>query len=53
MPDTLKPGLDAVAHAQTKIEDFARRWRDSYPAAVRLLLSDRVSLTHYRGCCVV
>ncbi|PZS35307.1 MAG: hypothetical protein DLM61_02270 [Pseudonocardiales bacterium] len=24
-----------------------RRWRDSYPAAVRILLSDRESLTHY------
>jgi putative transposase len=47
VPDTLEPGLDAVAHVQTKIDDFARRWRDSYPAAVRILLSDRESLTHY------
>jgi putative transposase len=47
VPDTLKPGLGAVAHAQTKIDDFVRRWRDSYPAAVRILLSDRESLTHY------
>ena len=47
VPDALKPGLDAVAHVQTKIDDFARRWRDSYPAAVRILLSDRESLTHY------
>jgi putative transposase len=47
VPDTLEPGLDAVAHVQTKIDDVARRWRDSYPAAVRILLSDRESLTHY------
>ncbi|MFZ0119451.1 MAG: transposase [Pseudonocardiaceae bacterium] len=45
--DTLEAGLDAVAHVQTKIDDFARRWRDSYPAAVRILLTDRESLTHY------
>jgi putative transposase len=47
VPDTLEPGLHTVAHVQTKIDDFARRWRGSYPAAVRILLSDRESLTHY------
>lgn len=50
VPDTIEPGLDAVAHVQTKIDDFARCWRDSYPAAVRILLTDRDSLTHYLRC---
>jgi hypothetical protein len=31
----------------TKVDDFARRWRDSYPAALRILLADREALTHY------
>jgi len=47
VPDTVAPGPDAVAHAQTRIDSFARRWRDSYPAAVRALLDDRESLTVY------
>jgi putative transposase len=47
LPDTVEPGLDAVAHVQARIDAFARRWRDSYPAAVRCLLTDRDSLTHY------
>jgi transposase-like protein len=47
VPETVEPGLDAVAHVQSKIDEFVRRWRDSYPAAVRALLSDRDSLTHY------
>jgi transposase-like protein len=47
LPEGTEPGLDAVAHVQTKIDDFARRWRDSYPAAVRILLTDREALTHY------
>lgn len=47
VPEEVEPGLDAVAHVQNKIDEFARRWRDSYPAAVRCLLSDRDSLTHY------
>ena len=50
VPDTVEAGLDAVAHVQTKIDDFARRWRDSYPAAVRILLADREQLTHYLRC---
>ncbi len=50
VPDTVEAGLDAVAHVQTKIDDFTRRWRDSYPAAVRILLTDRESLTHYLRC---
>ena len=33
--------------AQAKIDSFATRWRDSYPAAVRCLLDDRDSLTVY------
>ena len=32
---------------QKKIDAFATRWRDAYPAAVRILLADRESLTHY------
>ena len=47
VPDTIEPGLEAVAHVQTKIDYFARCWRDAYPAAVRVLLTDRDSLTHY------
>jgi len=47
LPEGTEPGLDAVAHVQTKVDDFARRWRDSYPAAVRILLTDREALTHY------
>ncbi len=49
VPDTVEPGLHAVAHVQTKIDDFAG-WRDCYPAAVRCLLSDREQLTHYLRC---
>jgi putative transposase len=47
VPDTVEAGLDAVTHVQAKIDAFDRRWRDSYPAAVRILLADRESLTHY------
>jgi transposase-like protein len=47
LPDTIAPGLDAVAIAQQRIDAFAQRWRDSYPAAVRCLLADRNSLTVY------
>jgi len=45
--EDVQPGLDAVAHVQAKIDQFARRWRDSYPGAVRCVLTDRDSLTHY------
>jgi transposase-like protein len=47
VPDTIEPGLGAVAHVQNRIDAFAKRWRDSYPAAVRCLLADRDSLTVY------
>ena len=47
LPDTIAPGLDAVAIAQQRIDAFAQRWRDSYPAAVRCLLAERDSLTVY------
>jgi putative transposase len=50
VPDTVAPGPDAVGYAQARIESFARRWRDSYPAAVRGLLHDRDSLTVYLRC---
>jgi transposase-like protein len=43
----IEPGLDAVAHVQARIDSFARRWRDSYPAAVRCVLDDRDWLTVY------
>ncbi len=47
VPENIEPGPDAVAHVQARIDRFARRWRDSYPAAVRCLLADRDSLTVY------
>jgi putative transposase len=47
LPESVEPGLDAVALVQARIDTFARRWRDSYPAAVRCLLDDRDSLTVY------
>ncbi len=47
LPDTIAPGLDAVAIAQQRIDAFAQRWHDSYPAAVRCLLAERDSLTVY------
>ncbi|HXT43513.1 MAG TPA: transposase [Pseudonocardiaceae bacterium] len=50
VPEDVEPGLDAVAFVQHKIDAFAQRWRDAYPAAVRILLSDRDSLTHYLRC---
>jgi transposase-like protein len=45
MAEDVEPGLDAVKVAQARIDSFATRWRDSYPAAVRCLLDDRESLT--------
>jgi transposase-like protein len=47
VPDSVEPGADAVRAVQDRIDAFARRWRDSYPAAVRCLLADRDSLTVY------
>ena len=47
VPDTIEPGLDAVGYVQKRIDSFEKRWRDSYPAAVRCLLDDRDSLTVY------
>ena len=47
LPADIQPGLDAVKLAQNRIDAFAKRWRDSYPAAVRALLADRDSLTVY------
>jgi putative transposase len=47
VPETIEPGDDAVMFAQERLHAFARRWRDSYPAAVRCLLADRDSLTVY------
>jgi putative transposase len=47
VPDTIEPGLDAVGYVQARLDSFAARWRDSYPAAVRCLLADRESLTVY------
>jgi putative transposase len=46
-PEDIEPGLGAVQFVQDRIDAFARRWRDSYPAAVRCLLADRDSLTVY------
>jgi transposase-like protein len=50
VPEHVEPGLDAVAFVQQRIDAFAARWRDAYPAAVRALLSDRESLTVYLRC---
>ncbi len=47
LPEDVAPGPQAVAKAQARIDSFAARWRDSYPAAVRCLLDDRDSLTVY------
>jgi transposase-like protein len=47
VPEAVEPGPDAVAFVQARIDAFVRRWRDSYPAAVRCLLADRDSLTVY------
>ena len=47
VPDKIEPGLDAVGYVQKRIDAFEKRWRDSYPAAVRCLLVDRDSLTVY------
>jgi putative transposase len=47
LPEDVGAGPDAVAMAQAKIDSFATRWRDSYPAAVRCLLDERDSLTVY------
>jgi putative transposase len=47
VPKDVEPGPDAVKVAQNRIDSFATRWRDSYPAAVRCLLDDRDSLTVY------
>jgi transposase-like protein len=47
VPEDIAPGLDAVTYVQKRIDSFAARWRDSYPAAVRALLADRESLTMY------
>ncbi len=47
VPESIEPGADAVRHVQARIDTFTRRWRDSYPSAVRCLLDDRESLTVY------
>jgi putative transposase len=47
LPEDVGPGIDAVKLAQSRIDAFAKRWRDSYPAAVRALLDDSESLTVY------
>jgi putative transposase len=47
VPEEIEPGRDAVAYVQKRIDAFEKRWRDSYPAAVRCLLADRDSLTVY------
>jgi transposase-like protein len=49
LPEDVEPGIDAIQLAQNRIDVFAKRWRDSYPAAVRCLLDDRDSLTVFCG----
>ena len=46
-PRTSNPAWTRSLSAQNRIDAFAKRWRDSYPAAVRCLLDDRDSLTVY------
>lgn len=36
MAENIEPGRDAVAHLHKRIDMFEKRWRDSYPAAVRV-----------------
>jgi len=47
VPENIEPGRDAVAHVHKRIDAFEKRWRESYPAAVRCLVDDRDSLTVY------
>ncbi len=47
MGEDVEPRLQTVATDQRRIDAFAKRRRDSYPAAVRSLLKDRESLTVY------
>ena len=47
VPEDVEPGLDAEALVQQRIDAFAARWRDSYPAAVECLLAGRENLTVY------
>ena len=47
VPEHIAAGVDAERYVQARIDAFAKRWRDSYPAAVRCLLADRESLTVY------
>lgn len=47
VPENIEPGRDAVAYVHKRIDAFEKRWRVSYPAAVRCLLYDRDSLTVY------
>ena len=47
LPEDVEPGPHAVKRIQANIDSFAKRWRDSYPGAMRSLLADRDSLTVY------
>src|SRR6185312_4494175 len=47
LPEDIESGMDAVKTVQGRIDMFAHRWGDAYPAAVRCLLADRDSLTVY------
>jgi putative transposase len=47
LPEDVEPGPHAVKRIQANIDLFAKRWRDSYPGAMRSLLADRDSLTVY------
>ena len=40
VPENIEPGRDAVAYVRKRIDAFEKRWRVSYPAAVRCLLDD-------------
>jgi putative transposase len=42
-----EPGPDLIRVVQARIDGFADRYRQAYPAAVRCLLADREQLTSY------
>jgi putative transposase len=47
VPEHIEPGPAAERYVQDRLDTFAGRWREAYPAAVACLLTDRESLTVY------
>lgn len=46
-PEDAEESEDAVVHAQTRIDGFARHFEHEFPAAVSCLLADRQALTSH------